>query len=364
MHDRDDHEQNCSPAMNPAAHFRPYEERLRPPVVWEFQSETGPAEDDEGDEHQAVAKTLEGVHPDCAGALRWRAISTEAAGQQLAEPVTEVVQNHEPDGAGDDEKVEHAYKRDGIGFVIALGLVDASEREAGAGSGVAVSASGRQILSVRHCLGIRGWQDVVHAVTARAISDALLAFLQSQAMERGIEGRQTVGGKAEPARQADIAMALSAGISNVIRIDRGRGVAGFKDLMLAVTIGTNGRVENASRKRLAMDAAFKLVGNVGVAHSKGIGHGFAEFRRAGARCFMRRAVACAAFGSSLISVADGLSVDSGSIIAADGRMTAGAGGFGNTLRMRIIIMLYVALRAGDGSVRRRRYLFSLVFMAG
>ena len=133
--------------------------------------------------------------------------------------------------------------------------------------------------------------------------------------------------------------------------------------MLAVTIRAHRRLQYASRHRLAVYARLERGRDIAVAHAAGFRHCGPERRRPGDLDFVRRAMAGAALGRGRISLASFLAVDAAGVLGRYLLMAACADWLRNSVRVRVVLVLYMAGLAADRGVRRLLQ-FLLDVMAG
>src|SRR5579863_347481 len=111
------------------------------------------------------------------------------------------------------------------------------------GAGMAAAARCSQILGIYCRARIRRRKDVVYSMAARAIGHRLRARFRRQSVERRIEANQPVRRKPKLARQPHVAMAGAASVTDIFAVHRRRGVTGWKDRMLAMTIRAYRRLQ-------------------------------------------------------------------------------------------------------------------------
>ena len=96
----------------------------------------------------------------------------------------------------------------------------------------------------------------MHAVATGAVGHRLRAGFRRQAVEGGVKADQPVGGKSESLGELDVAVATTASLTDVGRRSPARKRwCGWKDGVLAVTIGAQRRLRYPVGKSFAMNAA-------------------------------------------------------------------------------------------------------------
>ena len=194
--------------------------------------------------------------------------------------------------------------------------------------------------------GIRRWKDVVHAVATGAIGHGLRPGLRRQAVERRVEADQTVAGKTELARQAHVAVAVSAGVADILAVHRRGCIAGLEDGVLAVAIRAHRRLQYAARHRFAVYAGLERVATSLWHMPQVSGTAGPERRRPGDLDFVRRTVTRAALGRGRISLASFLPVDAAGVLGRYLLMAACADWLRDSVRVRVVLVLYMAGLAG------------------
>ncbi len=188
------------------------------------------------------------------------------------------------------------------------------------------------------------------AVTACAIGHRLRPGLGRQPVEGGVEAHHAVRRQAELARQADIAVAASAGFPDVRRVHRRGFVAGFDDFVFAVAIGAERGLVDSARHRLSVYALPVLLRHLAVAHPAGIRDAFAKSFRAGGQQFVGAAVANAAIGRAVVARLASQAVYALGVVAGLVRVARAADGLGNVRGVGILFVRLVAGIAGQTRV--------------
>ena len=239
-----------------------------------------------------------------------------------------------------------------------------ADRETLPGSLVAFAASRRQVPRIDRGARIGRGQDIVDPVATRAVGHGFVAFFGRQPVEGSVEAHHAVLGKAEAPRQPHVSVAIPAGLPDVAGVHRRSCVAGRQDGVLAVTVGTDGRLRNALGQRLTVHALAELLGYLAVAHPASLRHFLPEPRRLGPHQFMRAAVAHRAIRRGSVAALGGLPVYPALIVRLLLLVALAADRLGDVRRVRIFLVLHMAGGAGHLCVRAFPQLGALIVMAG
>lgn len=330
-----------------------------------LERESGPDKDEKRYGDQGVLEAFPRVHPDLAkgGSGGGRGGGAEAESSEFSDPISGVVEEHEPDNEGNQEQIELPGIPGLPGFSAAFGHMDGADGEAGAGAGVALAASLGEVLGVDGGLGVRGRKNLVEAVTRGAVGDGLGAGAGGEAVKGGAKGGDAVRGHAETASEAKVAVAAAAGLADGGAVDGGAVCFRTKDGVLAMAIGANRRFGDARGAGFAVNAGMEVLENAGVTEAAVFGDGVVERGGLGGFGFMGLVVTGAAGRSGGITGRQLFAVNGAAMLAGLSGVAGGAGWFGQIFRVGKIPMFRVALGAGSSGVGRSGDNFLLFLMA-
>src|SRR6266581_7534467 len=124
-----------------------------------------------------------------------------------------------------------------------------------------------------HRAGIPRGEDVVDAVAGGAVRDRLGARPQGQAVVAVLEGRDAVHRQVVARREALVAVTAPAGDARDSgRVHERSGLLRGEDRVLAVAVGADGDIANASGSRLAVNTARVAPGDLAMATTARLGH--------------------------------------------------------------------------------------------
>ncbi len=184
---------------------------------------------------------------------------------RLAPQVDEVVQQHQPDGDGNDDEVEDfdEVKDAAAGSGFGEG-VDRADGEAAAGVRVALAAGLAQIRVIDRGAWVARRINIVDAMAAGAVGDGLAAFVRGESVVAILIGGDAIPGHGEAGHQLCVGMAAGAGLlRDVGHVDGGSRVARGEDAVLTVAVGAGSGLQNAFGDGLTMNAL-----RVGVVHAR------------------------------------------------------------------------------------------------
>jgi len=124
-------------------------------------------------------------------------------------------------------------------------------------------------------------------------------------------------------------MAAPAGIPDVRGIHGGSRVAGLDDLVFAVAIRAQRRLDHAARQGLPVHAGPVLLRHFGVAHATGIRNRGTKRLGLGRQQLVGGAMAEGAIRGALVALFPGLAVHAEGVITGLLRVALGAGGLGD-----------------------------------
>lgn len=110
--------------------------------------------------------------------------------------------------------------------------------------GMALAAGLRQIQWVDGGARITTGQNSMIIVATDAVGALEDPKLDSDAMKAPLERLDLFDGDAAPFHNLDVGVTTSAGISDILRVERGAGIVGRKEIVLAMAIGADGRLQD------------------------------------------------------------------------------------------------------------------------
>ena len=187
-----------------------------------LQRKPCPGEHNEGNSQNGVLHPLK---PKCAqrllaGLTFLLRVGIKPHSPDLVQPITEIVQEHEPDRNWDDEQVDGSHPAQRRRFTAPRGDVNLPQRKSLSGAGVTLATGFGQVGGVDCRFRVGRGADVVDTVTAGAVRNCFGAGLGRQAVERSVKAHDAIGRKPKPPGKAHVIMARRAGVANMRWMDR------------------------------------------------------------------------------------------------------------------------------------------------
>lgn len=235
-----------------------------------------------------MLQALEPVHADviCLARLRSRLNNrrkarlldpSQAQINQLADPITNIVQEHQPDQERNGNQVKEANPADG-GWLSAAArqFMHGSQGKTCSGPGMALATSLGQVLGIDGGARIRRRKDQMDPVTTGAIRRGLGACLDCKPVERGIIAEKPVRRDVKSAVQPDVPMTLPAGLRNMRRGNSRTGICRRLDIMRSVARRADGSLVDTALDGLAMDTLIVVLRDLCVAGATQLRDGLLE----------------------------------------------------------------------------------------
>lgn len=252
-------------------------DRGHPPGVRVAQHEAGDGQDDEARRHRPVLQPVPERHP-LVMDLRGRGLRRGRAPQQrppaarFLDEVEEVVQKHPAHDDGDEVEIEGADPVEDPAFGVA-GLDDVYRPpgEIFVGARMTGAAGGGQVGAVDRGCGVRGGEDVVDPVAARAVGHLHRSGARGQAVKAVVEGGEAVGVDAVLPGEPERIVAGGADFDRDVHgRHRGARVPDAVDVVLPVTIGAGGGIADPLSDRPSVNARLVGPGDLGVTAPAGV----------------------------------------------------------------------------------------------
>lgn len=200
----------------------------------------------------------------------------------------------------------------------------------------------------------------MHAVTAGAFRNGLRPGSECQSVHGILVAYDDIRGEPEPFREPDIPVTPAARSGDMRRGDGRSTLRRRQNQVLAVTARADGGRDDSLRNGFPVDALAVFGEHLVVAHTADSRDGLAKCLGAGSFHPVDVAVAVPATRCVPVPFRSRQAVDAETIPSGDIRMALGAGGLGNPGGMRERLMMFMAVRAGEGGMRCAGDLFRLV----